>query len=317
MTAPQLPGAELVGEGMTRDEWLEERKRGIGGSDIAAVLGLSPFKSPLALYLEKSGEVDDDFKESEAMRWGTYLEQPIADAFTKETDVVTFQPPEITMYRSKELTIALASPDRLVIPAATTIQDPIAWYEGKNVGAHRKDEWIDENGKVVVPVQYLAQCQWENAVSGLPGTHVACLLGGQQFVHTYVERDDLLIADMFAAADAFWKRLDAHDPPEADGSSSTSAVIKRRFHTSEPGAVIDGGPELAALVFEWTQAKAQAAAAARSEKHFENQIKLLLRENEIGMDGERQLVTFRTSPRKGYSVEATTVRRLLVGRDAK
>lgn len=323
MSAPALPGAELVGEGMSREEWLEARKLGLGGSDIAAALGVSPFKSPLALYLEKSGEIDDDFKETDATKWGNYLEQPIADAFTSETGIVTRQPPEITMYRSKELPIALASPDRLVFNVVEgggawhVNLVPDAWYEGKNVGAHRKDEWLDDEDKVIVPVHYLAQVQWENAVSGLPGTHIACLLGGQRFVHTYVERDEELIADMFAAADAFWKRLADHNAPAADGSASTTAVLKRRFAQSEPESVVDLGPELMNLVFEWRQATAATKAAKSVESTVENQIKALLRENEVGKNGELELVTFKTAPRKRYVVKDTTVRTLRAGRDAK
>jgi len=325
-TAPVLSSAEIVCEGASREEWLEYRKLGIGGSDIASILGLSSFKSPLALYLEKSGELEDDFKESEAMKWGTVLEQPIREEFSVLTGIKTMVPPPITMYRSKELSIALASPDGLGYSLPLVSHDGRAevddslidsWYEGKAVGYHRKDDWLDDEGNAKAPVMYEAQCMWELAVSGLPVVHLACLLGGQQFIHLEIERDEDLIADMLKAAETFWKRIEDHNPPAADGSASTTAALKRKFAQSAAGSAVDLGPGLVNLVYELQQAKAAAKAAAQLEKEAENKIKLMLGDNEVGKNGDLELITWKTSSRSGYEVKPTITRTLRIGKDAK
>lgn len=311
--APPLPSADAVGVGLTRDEWLEVRKQGLGGSDIASVLGASPWKSPLQLYLEKTGEIEDEFKETEAIRWGQRLEQPIADEFSETTGIVTFQPEPITIYRSHDLACAQASPDRLGgSPDAVD-----SWVEIKSVGAHRKDEWIDEEtNRYVVPGHYLAQAHWEIAVSGLPRAHVACLLGGQRLIHVVVESDPLFEADLLQRAADFWARIETRKAPPADGSDSTSNVLRRRFAQSEPGSSVELGPELAHLVMELRHAKAESKEAGLYERSIENRIKTLLKSNEVGLAGGRELITWKTSYRKGYSVEPGNVRRLLLGKDA-
>lgn len=66
---------------LSRDEWLEVRKHGIGSSDAAAALGLNPYKSQLELWMEKTGRDTDlpkpDPTDTTApVYWGTLLENP-------------------------------------------------------------------------------------------------------------------------------------------------------------------------------------------------------------------------------------------------
>jgi putative phage-type endonuclease len=69
---------------MSREDWLRERRRGIGGSEAAAILGLSPWATPLDVYLDKIGE-GEDVEETEAMYFGTILEGVVADEFSRRT----------------------------------------------------------------------------------------------------------------------------------------------------------------------------------------------------------------------------------------
>ena len=69
---------------MTREEWLDARRNGIGGSDASAILGLNPYSSPLKVYLDKIGKGEEQ-ETNEAMRQGTDLEPYVAERFTKET----------------------------------------------------------------------------------------------------------------------------------------------------------------------------------------------------------------------------------------
>ena len=71
---------------MDRNEWLEYRKRGIGGSDAAAVAGLNPWKSPMAVWLEKTGRVEPE-EPGEAAYWGTVLEDVVAKEFSLRTGI--------------------------------------------------------------------------------------------------------------------------------------------------------------------------------------------------------------------------------------
>lgn len=69
---------------MPRDAWLQERTKGIGGSDVATVLGLNPYKTPLSLWEEKTGKAEGS-PAGEAAYWGTTLEDVVAKEFSKRT----------------------------------------------------------------------------------------------------------------------------------------------------------------------------------------------------------------------------------------
>ena len=69
---------------MERDAWLQERTKGIGGSDVATVLGLNPYKTPLSLWEEKTGKTKGS-QAGEAAYWGTTLEDVVAKEFSKRT----------------------------------------------------------------------------------------------------------------------------------------------------------------------------------------------------------------------------------------
>ena len=70
--------------GMTHEEWLKERKNGIGGSDAGAICGLNPYRSPLAVYQDKTSTETDD-TDSESMRQGRDFEDYVARRFMEET----------------------------------------------------------------------------------------------------------------------------------------------------------------------------------------------------------------------------------------
>ncbi|EOA2606900.1 lambda-exonuclease family protein, partial [Enterococcus hirae] len=70
---------------MSHREWLEDRKRGIGGSDVATVLGLNKYKSPYQLWLEKTGQIELKDSESEPAYWGNVLEEVVAKEFQERT----------------------------------------------------------------------------------------------------------------------------------------------------------------------------------------------------------------------------------------
>lgn len=97
---------------MLTTKQLALRKQGLGGSDAPVVLGLSPYKSRLALYLEKRSEVEDDPVDSEAALWGQILEDPVATEFAKRTGYqVRKQPTRI----SKEHPWMFVNMDRQII----------------------------------------------------------------------------------------------------------------------------------------------------------------------------------------------------------
>jgi putative phage-type endonuclease len=185
----------------TREYWLLERRTGIGGSDAAAVLGLSRWRSPLDVYLEKTG-TDVEITDTPAMYWGRRLERVILEAYVEQTGVAVDAPVGVyRMLRSSTRPWQIYSPDGMAADRLVEIKT-----------ARTAEGW-GEPGTDEVPDDYAIQVQHGMAVTGLPRCDVAVLIGGSDFRVYTVERDNALIADLIAAEAAFWQRVERRDPP--------------------------------------------------------------------------------------------------------
>ena len=136
----------------TREEWLKVRKLGLGGSDMAAVLGLSPWRSPIDVWLDKTSDTVEE-KESEPMYWGNVLEEVVAQEFAKRSGYKV-RNNNFTL-QSEEYPYLLANIDREIVGLD-------AGLECKTANAFKANEWDGDN----VPDAYYIQCQHYMAVTG-------------------------------------------------------------------------------------------------------------------------------------------------------
>ena len=273
-----------------REGWLELRRTGLGGSDVAAAMGLSPFTSRYALWLDKVGE-PTGVVESEPMKWGHRLEEPIARAFAEETGHETVFLP--VMMRSRTHVFALANPDRFTVD-----DDGPAIVEIKNVGNHKASEWQDGP-----PLHYRMQGQWYLFVSGHRRVYYAVLVGGQNLVIYQVERDDALIAEMLRHAEAFWTLVTLRRPPDLDGEDSTTRALKAQY-TEVVRETVDGGTELAALVTKRESAKALFDTVGAQLHEIDNRIIALLGDAEAGLVDGVQVVRRPAQTRTSVDIPA-------------
>jgi putative phage-type endonuclease len=268
-------------EGVGRDEWLEHRRSGIGGSDAAAVFGLHPWVSPVALYFDKTGEYSDD-RATEAMEWGLRLEPVVADAWAEKNGERIAQVKAIL--RHTEHAWMIVNLDRVVLGASG---EWIAVLEVKTASGWTADDWDDG-----VPPYVVVQVQHQLAVTGLPVAYVACLVGGQKFVQATIRRDDEFIAALIVGERRFWDRVLERRPPPADGHASTTDVLKARWEDTLAEA-IELGPDGRTLIW----AHHEAAAALKLAKHTldeaDNRIRMALGENETATVEGRVVATWK------------------------
>ncbi len=148
---------------LSREEWLSFRCQGIGGSDAAAVLGISPFRTGVDLYYDKLGQpVEDDEQNWVAKEVGTLLEDLVARIFAKKTGLKVWPMP--VMYRHPDHPCMLADIDRLVmLPKGET-----AILECKTTNANATSKW-EYDGKPIVPLYYEAQARHYYNYGDKPG----------------------------------------------------------------------------------------------------------------------------------------------------
>ena len=220
---------------LERADWPTVRKKGIGGSDAAAV-GLSPYKSPLELWLEKTGR-DADLPQPdpadlrEPVYWGTLLEPFVAAAYSRQSGNRVRKVNAVL--RHPTVPFMLANLDREVTGAAD-----VQILECKTAGEFGARLW-----KEGVPEYVQLQVQHQLAVTGKQAADVAVLLCGQRLEVHRIARDDDLIGRLIELEGQFWRHVETDTPPPADGSGSSDRAL-RALYPKDSGQTLDFSGDL-------------------------------------------------------------------------
>ena len=194
-----------------KQEWLRERKNYLGGTDLAAICGLSPYKTALDVYLDKTSD-DIRCETSPAMRWGNLLEDAVSKAYSEDTgQTIEIEPNTIYHPSMKFLG---ANIDRWV-------GDKEYVLECKTAGFTRGKEWGEE-GTDQIPESYLVQVAYYAAICAVPKVDIAVLIGGQDFrIYTY-ERSKELEDKLIKIACNFWdNHIEKRIPPKCVSTRDT------------------------------------------------------------------------------------------------
>lgn len=230
--------AVLLGRYETESpEWWATRRGTLGGSEIAAVMGHSPWTSPFTLWHRKAGNIEEQAP-NESMDWGKRLESAIVEAWWDENPDLF--PLAGGTFHHAERTWQLANPDLLV--SDTPDGEPTGLLEVKTADAFSSHEW-GKSGTDVYPPYYADQVQWYLDVFGLPFAHLAVLIGGNDFRTYVVEYDAPYAATLRAAGQDFMASVAEGVPPLLDGSTSTYEAVRELHPEIDGGAEIDLTPE--------------------------------------------------------------------------
>jgi len=289
------PGPEL-------QAWLAERREGIGGSDVAAVLGLSPWKSALALWAEKCGPVDQpNLDEIEYIEWGKILEEPIARRYVRETGRTLIDHGRFNIQFTPLHPCMHCTIDREIMPADGLMSGP-GDLSIKNAGEFKLKDWEEEP-----PLPYQVQLQHELCVTGMQWGSFAVLIGGNKFRWMDVPRNDKFIRYLIEKEEEFWDLVRRGDPPAADASDSTKEILLRLYpkDTGESKA-------LPVEASDWAEqiraAKAEIKRAEGLKQEFENKIKAAIGEANIGILPDGSGFSWKSQHRDSYVVAASDFR---------
>ena len=262
-------------ENMPYEDWLELRKRGIGGSDASVVCGINKYRSPVELWMDKTGQIPPQ-EAGEAAYWGTQLEAIVRAEFTKRTGIEVTKPTVIL--QSEDYPFMLANLDGTCeVPTSGT-----CIFEAKTASAYKAGEWED-----TIPDEYMLQVQHYMAVTGYAGTYIAALIGGNTFKWKFVERDEELISMLVELESAFWRHVEDGTPPPLDGSDASAKFISERFPSSTPLSHIALPDTAADLLAQYDEACEQLEEVTERKQKAENLLKEMMGSNEIGTAGGR------------------------------
>lgn len=201
-------------EGLSREEWLRYRKCGIGGSDVAAILGISKWNSAISLWLDKTNQTNEPVEENEAMQWGTIMEPIIRKHFAEVTGKTVVEVK--AMLQHPEHPFMLADVDGLT----TDDEGNPAILEIKTASEYKRSEWEND-----IPAYYQTQVQHYLCVTGVQKAFVAVLIGGNSFKVYEVDADAEIQSMLIAVEKDFWNKVQNMIRLEMDGSDAAKNLL--------------------------------------------------------------------------------------------
>lgn len=256
---------QILPPGAFRDEWLAARRAGIGGSDIATILGLSDaFLSGIELKMDKLSLLP----ESDLpwwVRWGSHVEAAIR---SYACEVYGWDVEPMGLLQSVERPLNLATPDDRIVGQSEGV-------EYKWVTSFSRRQWGEEGiaSSANTPAKYRVQCQWYMGVTGFSAWYLVPFIETVGLRQYTVLRDDALISMMQERADEWWQRyiIDDETPPPT-GHKGEAAAIREMYEPveSEP---VDLGEEHALQVAAWESAAERRKEAESDEERWKSSLK--------------------------------------------
>ena len=291
----------------SRPEWLKERGKSLGTSDVGALLGISTFRKPLQVYAEK--RIDPVTGKplipasgpTEAMTWGIKLEDIVRRHYAGETgrriwyrEHSLFRHPEMPFHASLDGIAVSPKKERRILEVKT------AWAA---------KDWGEE-GTDDIPLSYVAGVQWSMGILGPDWTlaDVAVLFGGNKYRCYTVERDDAIIKQMQEAALTFWQRIENGQPPEVtDGSTETRKALEALYAPIDQGEILEASFQAKAMIDELEIVREKFKEIEAEKKRLENEICAAIG-SDLGITDGVTTYTWKTQTRKGYVVKDGSMR---------
>lgn len=265
----------------TRADWLTWRHAGIGASDVAALVGLSPWTSRWALWADKVGLVPDDVDvESEVMEFGRRFE-PVAGPWFADLNPGLYVAGEQKWCTHPDLPWARCTVDGLVFdeagPADPDVSDALGTFEVKVDFRHGEKTWLEE-----IPPHYQCQAQWQMFVARVDRTWFGVLHPFGRFRVYELARDPADIALLVETAERFWhNHVLTGIPPDVDGSDATTTALAAAW--PDPAGTVELDP---ALVAQARAARDVLDAAKAADDEARNRLRAALADRTEGtVDG--------------------------------
>ena len=251
-------------------DWLDARRKGVGGSDAAAVCGLSRYSSALNVWLQKTGRKPAT-PDNEAMQWGRLLEPVVREEFSHRTSLTVKECPYIL--QSREHPFMIANVDGIVTEKDGT-KCVLEIKKTTNSFTTAKDT---EDG---LPAEWFCQIQHYLAVTGLSKAYVVVLIGGNKLQWQVVDRDEETIQTLIALESHFWDFVVRDVPPPVDANSGDALALLYPTSTESSVVLPTEADELVAQYLEIKKAEDELKAA---KAEMENKLKALLKDAESGV----------------------------------
>ena len=297
-----------------REKWLIVRKKSIGASDSAAILGLNSYSSPLSVYLDKKNLIPEDDEENIAAELGLELENFMRRKFIKwmvkneDLDITVKEVPYILQHNN--------------IDFFTTTLDGIFKHpvkdkcilEIKTTTEFNREQWKDDE----VPDKFYIQVQHQLMVTGWHWVYLIYLIGNRSIGVKIIERNEEVIKKMAKIDKDFWINfVEKNIPPAPIGLDSDNKALKILYPNETPKVGIElTGKEEAEIILMMgivDKQKEIEKIAKKENERAKQIIKAKIGVNEYMIANGRK-ITFKTIEKEAYTVKGSSYRKLHIGK---
>lgn len=291
-----------VNEG-NQSEWLDLRRRTVGSSDIAAISGLFPWRSPLQVWMEKTGKIDPQ-PENDDLFIGKEAEFLVSRMFNRrhpELQPITAQ----VLCAHDEYPYATCTTDFWLYDKFTResadllhlSERPIGLLETKFQKIQALAAWEDG-----VVTHHLLQTNWQLGITGLPSAWVASLVGGFNYREAPIQPDSRIFGHLIELASKFMELVEKDIPPNAGPGDRNS--IRELFEQKAGEVVVFDATETQELLQKWESEKTLLATLEDAAKEKKDSVKAIENNLMLMMKGAgKGLSTFRDREEKDWHVE--------------
>lgn len=278
---------------LTHEQWLENRKSGIGGSDAGAIMGVNPYRGAYGVWADKLGKTEP-IEDNEALRQGRDFEDYVARRFAEATGKRIRH--EYGMLRNDQRPWMVANIDRRIIGECAGLECKTS----RDIHMKRY-----KNGDF--PLEYYCQCLHYLAVTGWDKWYLAVLVYGTDLLTFEIKRKDVEddIGALIQAEDSFWHEYVLPErQPLPDGLESTTKALNAVWGESDSEKIVDANDEAEALMILLKDLKRERKALDSQITKTENEIKAQMQDAEI-MRGTGAIATW-----KGMDVKRLSERKI-------
>ncbi|MBV6447251.1 YqaJ viral recombinase family protein [Nitrosomonas sp.] len=271
------------------DAAVHDRSKFIGGSDTAAILGVSPWKSAFQLYQEKTGEYQEEITPAKqkifnrGKRWEPIVIEMLVDELEDrghDVQIITRNQRYIDPdygFLAAEIDLELMLDGQHINGEMKTVHP----FSAKDWGEQDTDE---------IPIYYTSQVAHGQMVTSRNKTIVAALIGADDLRVHIVDRDEELINIIRGKEIDFWERIQNRQAPEP-----TSFEDIKRLYQIDSGAVLEADQELIDLVVQASSKKSELKAAEASYEVLSTMIKARMGEAAALLHNGQKLATWKSN----------------------
>lgn len=286
-----------------QESWAASRMRGLGGSDLPAILGLSQWRKPIDVWESKVHPERVPELDKECLWFGSALEPIIRERYAMKFGVEVVAPADIATYFPNSRawngqTVVTGREPWMLGTADGWMPTVNCGLEVKNVGRKNKEEW-GEFGSDAIPAMYVAQVHWYCDIYGAKAWNIAPLFSGNTLGQYQVKFDAQLAKEMYDAARDFWHSYVVKQvEPPIDESESYGKYLARKFSLSTGAVIKSPSPELIDAASNLYHSQRAVKAAEEEAQLRKNQIASLLADADAAITPFGKVAWVRPVPRQ-------------------